>query len=225
MQQNTRKEKKEKYPVKGSCLSSITQRCKQRETRKRHGKKSDFGTCYKHKYTHTHILIHAHTHMYLTDGVINFCFWKQALDDLIYLSELLFNLYFGLLFIMQNNLLIFYSAEHLISVKLYLLACITVFCLVFRQYKIFQIIHNSDWLQNRKLLKSWKSQSVDGSRAFGYTKSQVNYVSDGMTCYFLLVNKLFLCNRSWITAGITWSCEKASLQFPASEVSCTALLY
>lgn len=175
--------------------------------------------------THTHILIHAHTHMYLTDGVINFCFWKQALDDLIYLSELLFNLYFGLLFIMQNNLLIFYSAEHLISVKLYLLACITVFCLVFRQYKIFQIIHNSDWLQNRKLLKSWKSQSVDGSRTFGYTKSHVNSVSDGMTCYFLLVNKLFLCNRSWITAGITWSCEKASLQFPASEVSCTALLY
>lgn len=85
----------------------------------------------------------------IMDELWSFCSWKAALDDLIYLLVLLFNFYFGLLFIMQNNTLIFYSAEHLISVKLYLLACITAFCLVCRQCKISQIVHNSDWLQKR----------------------------------------------------------------------------
>lgn len=131
-------------------------------------------------------LSHTHMHTYLTDGGRNFCFWKLALGDLTYLLALLFNLYFHLLFIMQNNLFIFYSAEHLISVKLYLLACVTALCLVCGQYKIFQRIHNSDWLQRRKLLKSQTlSQHVDridGSRAFSYTKLQVNLAFDGMPC-------------------------------------------
>lgn len=98
-----------------------------------------------------------HTHTSIMDGLWSFCSWKPASDDLIYLLVLPFNLYFGLLFIMQNNMLIFYSAEHLISVKLYLLASITAFCLVCRQCKISQIVHNSDWLQRRKLFKGWSS--------------------------------------------------------------------
>lgn len=103
------------------------------------------------------LLVHtnAHTHTSIMDGLWSFCSWKPASDDLIYLLVLPFNLYFGLLFIMQNNMLIFYSAEHLISVKLYLLASIRAFCLVCRQCKISQIVHNSDWLQRRKLFKGW----------------------------------------------------------------------
>lgn len=107
-------------------------------------------------------LVHtnAHTHTSIMDELWSFYSWKPALDDLIYLLVLLFNLYFGLLFIMQNNTLIFYSAEHLISVKLYLLASITAFCLVCRRCKIPQIVHNSDWLQKRKLFKGWNSFSA-----------------------------------------------------------------
>lgn len=127
-----------------------------------------------------------YTRAYVLNG------WRQKLLFLktgfrwSHLLALLFNLYFHLLFIMQNNLFIFYSAEHLISVKLYLLACVTALCLVCGQYKIFQRIHNSDWLQRRKLLKSQTlSQHVDridGSRAFSYTKLQVNLAFDGMPC-------------------------------------------
>lgn len=122
------------------------------ETKKKKGKKQYMPPL--------HLCSSTHTQTSIMDELWSFCSWKPALDDLIYLLVLLFNLYFGLLFIMQNNMLIFYSAEHLISVKLYLLASITAFCLVCRQCKISQIVHNSHWLQKKKLLKGWNSFSA-----------------------------------------------------------------
>lgn len=159
------------------------------------------------------LLLHTNVHMCtltsIMDELRSFCSWKAALDDLIYLLVLLFNLYFGLLFIMQNNTLIFYSAEHLISVKLYLLACITAFCLVCRQCKISQIVHNSDWLQKRKLLKGWNSFSArrrqQGLWLYQVTSQFCLWWSDLL---LLTVNKLFFFPQEivncWRYLRILW---------------------